>query len=360
MKIALLTKYGDLAASTRQRFAQYQPFLEDAGFRLTKYPLLSNAYLKKFYDSGKRDFTRVLAGYLSRLMWLISKPDVDLIWLHCELFPYLPGPFEKIVTLPRKPIIFDYDDAIFHNYDINPKWYVRKFFGKKLHNTIRAAKIAFCGNKYLADYASQSCSRIEIIPTVVNTDLLFPKVNKKEKNISVNIGWIGSPTTWNYFEKKLSIINRLALCENINLLAMGASKNFINTNQLLKLVEWSIDGEINFLQSLDIGVMPLNDTAWEKGKCGYKIIQYMACGIPVVASSVGANKDIIDHGVDGFLVNTDEEWHAAIKKLINDPYLRQQMGYAGRKKIERKYSLKVWGPKISEILQNILKDKDIE
>tara|TARA_B100000900_G_C20595168_1_gene723119 strand:+ start:774 stop:1859 length:1086 start_codon:yes stop_codon:yes gene_type:complete len=355
VKLALLTKYGDLAASTRQRFEQYQPFLEDAGFQVIKYPLFNNVYLKNFYESGRRDFNHVLVGYLNRLKWLITKPDVDLIWLHCELFPYLPSVFEKIVTLPGKPIVFDYDDAIFHNYDINPKWYVRKLLGKKLHQTIRTAKIAFCGNKYLADYANQSCSRIKIIPTVVNTDLLYPKVNKKGDNSSVNIGWIGSPSTWNYFEKKLQIFERVALKENGNLLVMGSSKNFINTNSILNLVEWSKDGEVPFLQSLDIGVMPLDNTPWERGKCGYKIIQYMACGVPVVASPVGVNKDIIDHGVDGFLVNTDQEWYAAIKKLANDPYLRQQMGCAGRKKIENKYSLKVWGPQVSNILQNILK-----
>ena len=119
MKIALLTRYDDLAASTRQRFDQYKPFLVNEGFEVIKYPLFNNSYLKKFYDTGKRDFGQVLAGYLSRLKWLMSKPDIDLIWLHCELFPYLPGLFEKLAALPGKPIIFDYDDAIFHNYDIN-------------------------------------------------------------------------------------------------------------------------------------------------------------------------------------------------------------------------------------------------
>ena len=357
MKVALLTKYGDLAASTRQRFEQYQPFLEDAGFEVMKYPLFNNTYLKKFYDSGKRDFGQVLIGYLRRLKWLMSKPDVDLIWLHCELFPYLPGLFEKIATLPGKPIIFDYDDAIFHNYDVNSKWYVRKLFGQKLHHTIGAAKIAFCGNDYLANYARPLCSRIEIVPTVVNTDVLYPKVIEKHKDSPINIGWIGSPSTWHYFEKKLPMMKHLASIENGNLFAMGANKNITNTHSLLNFVKWSEAGEVPFLQSLDIGVMPLNNSPWAKGKCGYKLIQYMACGLPVVASPVGVNKDIVDHGINGFLVETDEEWYNAIKRLMNNQDLRHKMGYAGREKIKSQYSLKVWGPRVSRILQSVLEER---
>jgi glycosyltransferase involved in cell wall biosynthesis len=357
IKVALLTKYGDLAASARQRFEQYQPFLEDAGFEVMKYPLFNNIYLKKFYDSGKRDFGQVLIGYLHRLKWLMSKPDVDLIWLHCELFPYLPGLFEKIATLPRKPIIYDYDDAIFHNYDINSKWYVRKFFGQKLHYTIGAAKIAFCGNNYLANYARPLCSRIEVVPTVVNTDVLYPKAIEKHKDSPIKIGWIGSPTTWHYFEKKLPMMKRLASAENGNLFVMGASKNITNTHSLLNFVEWSEAGEVPFLQSLDIGVMPLDNSPWAKGKCGYKIIQYMACGIPVVASPIGVNQDIIDHGINGFLVETDEEWYSAITKLMKDKDLRQKMGNSGRKKVENQYSLKVWGPRVSRILLSSIEEK---
>ena len=353
MKVALLTKYGDLAASTRQRFDQYQPFLKEAGFEVLKYPLFNNNYLKEFYDTGNKNFIQVFTAYFKRLKWLISKPDIDLIWLHYELFPYLPGVFEKLISLPGKPIVFDYDDAFFFNYDSNPKWYVRKFLGQKLHYTIGAAKIAFCGNVYLANYARKSCSEIKIVPTVVNTDLLCPNTKKKKKGNSINIGWIGSPTTWNYFEKILPVMKQVALTEDVSLLAMGASHNYVNTHSILNLFKWSKKEEVPFLQSLDIGVMPLNNTPWEKGKCGYKIIQYMACGIPVVASSVGANKDIIDHGVDGFLVKTHEEWRTFIKELINNKNLRQKMGNAGRKKIESKYSLKVWGPQVSEILKNI-------
>jgi len=357
MKVALLTRYGDLAASTRQRFNQYKPYLENEGFEVTKYPLFNNFYLKKFYDSGKRDFSQVLTGYFSRLKWLMSKPDVDLVWLHCELFPYLPGLFERLVTLPGKPIVFDYDDAIFHNYDINSKWYVRKFFNDKLHHTIKAAKIAFCGNNYLANYASPLCSRIEVVPTIVNTDILRPKEIKKVNDHPVKIGWIGSPTTWHYFEKKLPIMEQLLSTENVQISVMGVNKNTINTYSYLDLVEWSEAGEVPFLQSLDIGVMPLSNSPWAKGKCGYKLIQYMACGLPVIASPIGVNKDIIDHGINGFLVETDKEWFSVIKKLVKDQNLRHEMGNAGRKKIEKQYSLNVWGPRVSGILRSIVEER---
>ena len=103
--------------------------------------------------------------------------------------------------------------------------------------------------------------------------------------------------------------------------------------------------------------MPLDNSPWARGKCGYKLIQYMACGLPVVASPVGVNKDIIDHGINGFLVETDEEWYATIKRLMNDQDLRHQMGYAGREKVKNQYSLKVWGPRVSGIAKSILEDR---
>ena len=153
MKVALLTKYDDLAASTRLRFSQYKPYLKNKGIEMVYQPLLENSYLQNLYRNGKRDSSKILLSYLRRLKWLISKPDIDLIWLHCELFPYLPGFIEKLIKLPKKPIVFDYDDAIFHNYNLNPNKKIRMFLGKKLHATIGSASMSFCGNSYLAEYA---------------------------------------------------------------------------------------------------------------------------------------------------------------------------------------------------------------
>jgi hypothetical protein len=111
--------------------------------------------------------------------------------------------------------------------------------------------------------------------------------------------------------------------------------------------------EVSAIQSMDIGVMPLTDTPWARGKCGYKLIQYMACGLPVIASPVGVNKDIVEHGVNGFLAETDKEWCSAIETLLSDSELRRRMGAAGRKKVEESYSLQVWGPRVAQMLRGV-------
>ena len=122
----------------------------------------------------------------------------------------------------------------------------------------------------------------------------------------------------------------------------------------LEVIAWSEDTEVDAIQSMDIGVMPLPDTPWARGKCGYKLIQYMACGLPVVASPVGVNKEILEHGVNGFLAESDAEWRTAIEALISDPDLRRRMGAAGRKKVENEYSLQVWGPRVANLFLGVL------
>jgi hypothetical protein len=105
---------------------------------------------------------------------------------------------------------------------------------------------------------------------------------------------------------------------------------------------------------MDIGIMPLTDTPWSRGKCGYKLIQYMACGLPVVASPVGVNTHIVEHGVNGFLAASDAEWRDALYKLARDPGLRQKMGTAGRLKVETDYSLAAWGPRVAAMLSHVV------
>lgn len=357
MKIAQLTKYGSLAASARQRFYQYQPFLEDEGFNIFKQPLFNNEYLQNFYSTNNRDIFRIAKCYLDRIQYLLSKPDVDLIWLHCELLPYLPSLFEKIVKLPKKPIIYDFDDAIFHNYDLNPKWYVKKILGSKLHTSINAAKIAFCGNEYLANYARPLCSNIKIVPTTVNSDILRPISDTDSIKKPMKIGWIGTPTTYKqYIHSKIPLLKSFTELNNCKISIMGSGESRGQFHQSIEFLDWSESKEVQFIQSLDIGIMPLDNSPWSNGKSGYKIIQYMSCGIPVVASPVGVNKKIIENGISGFLAETDEDWHESINILLNNQNLRQRMGASGRIKVEKEYSLKVWGPKISKIIREVLED----
>lgn len=355
MKIAMLTKYGDLAASTRQRFGQYRPFLEDAGCTLLHRPLLDDHYLGRLYANEPRDRWHVARRYIERFGWLASAPDIDLIWLHCEAFPYLPGVAERFVHLSGKPVVFDYDDAIFHNYDLHANKLARRFLGNKLHVTLASATAAFCGNAYLADYARPHCRRVEIVPTVVDLAAytVRPEGNAEDAR---TIGWIGTPSTFaEYMQPMMPLLADAAKAASARIIVVGAGASAAG-HPLVDNLPWSEASEVANIHQMSIGIMPLDDTPWARGKCGYKLIQYMACGIPVIASPVGVNADIVEHGVNGFLAATEAEWHEAIATLLHDPDLRQRMGSAGRKKAEEHYALQVWGPRVANMLLDVARE----
>jgi glycosyltransferase involved in cell wall biosynthesis len=213
--------------------------------------------------------------------------------------------------------------------------------------------MAFCGNKYLAEYALPLCSQTEIVPTVVDAEIFCPGLSKRLLDRPKRIGWIGTPSTWNeYLFGMLPMLKQIAETKGGQIAMMGADGN-AESHPLLELKKWSEAEEVPFLQTLDVGIMPLTDTPWAQGKCGYKLIQYMACGLPVVASPVGVNKEIVEHGVNGFLAESDDEWRTAIGTLISDPDLRRRMGAAGRQKVENDYSLQVWGPRVANMLRHV-------
>lgn len=353
MKIATLTRYGNLAASTRQRFGQYQPYLRQAGFDMVPCPLLDDAYLEQLYAGQRPSRSQIAAGYLNRLRWLFSRPDVDVIWLNYDVFPFLPGVAEQLLRVPGKPVVFDFDDAIFHKYDLHPNRLVRAVLGRKLHSTIGASRLALCGNAYLAAYARPLCRRTEIVPTVVDAAVYVPKPDAMNRTGPVRIGWIGTPSTFGeYMVDLLPMLAQVAALADARVAMMGAAHD-AEAGPRLDYVGWSEAGEVPFLQGVDIGIMPLSDTPWARGKCGYKLIQYMACGLPVIASPVGVNAEIVEHGVNGFLVTTEAEWREALGLLLRDPELRGRMGRAGRRTVEERYSLQVWGPRVARMMTDV-------
>ena len=216
--------------------------------------------------------------------------------------------------------------------------------------------LVMTGNNYLADYAQRfEGSKIETVPTVV--DLNQYGVDPKVRDVnSLYVGWIGTPETWQAFAKPIhNVLDPLLAEQGALFRAVGAGMQ-PETSGTLEILPWTEDTEVSLIQSMDIGVMPLPDTAWARGKCGYKIIQYMACGLPIVASPVGVNSDIVEHGVNGFLAETDEEWRSAIETLLADADLRRRMGTAGRKKVEEHYSLQVWGPRVAQMLHRVAEE----
>ncbi|HYG25777.1 MAG TPA: glycosyltransferase family 4 protein, partial [Caulobacteraceae bacterium] len=168
----------------------------------------------------------------------------------------------------------------------------------------------------------------------------------------VTVGWIGSPATAHYLAPLEPVLSELAEETGLRAVAIGAT-----VGSLFEVVPWSEDGEVEALADLDIGVMPLADSPWERGKCGYKLIQYMAMGLPVVASPVGVNTTIVRHGENGFLAANDDEWRTHLRALASDPQLRETMGRAGRRMVEETYSLQVQGPRLARLMRQAIESR---
>jgi glycosyltransferase involved in cell wall biosynthesis len=359
MRVAAFTRYGRQAASTRQRLLQYIPALREAGIEVESQALLSDDYVRSLATRGLLSplaFSPlgVARGYYERLRSLLFGTRVDLIWVYAELFPYLPAQFEKLALKKGCPVVYDFDDAFFHGYDASPNPLVRKLLGRKLEPLLRGAAACTCGNAYLRDYAARFCERSIILPTVVDTGLYTPRAAPPDASKPIVVGWIGSPSTWPYLRPILPVLAELARNRKIEVRVVGAGAQARGESFTgLELVEWNEEAEIAEVQRMDIGIMPVPDDIWARGKSGYKLIQYMACGLPVVASPVGVNRSIVEHGLNGFLADKEEEWRSALIRLIDDGELRRRFGQTGRARAVGHYSLETHAPRLVELLKSV-------
>lgn len=358
MKVLFLTKYDSLAANTRYRCLQFMPYLNSAGMECEVSPLLNDSYLKHKFRTGQVNLFTVISAFLKRFVKLFQLKKYDVVVLHYELFPYLPPFFEEILDFFKINYIYDFDDAIFHQYDQHPNPFIRYLLSRKIRSVIRHSKCVLAGNKYLANYAKYSSPNIKIIPTVVNPD--YYRLGRKEypmKTVSTDrpftIGWIGAPSTVVYIREIENALRLFCLNHNARVVLVGSGPIEL-PGVPLTIVDWNEHTELDELKSFDVGIMPLRNDSWSRGKCGFKLLQYMACGLPVIASPVGVNKEIVSEGVSGFLPETDEQWVSALSKLYEDPTLRSEMGEQGLTKVSRDYSIVKYGPQVADIFKETI------
>jgi glycosyltransferase involved in cell wall biosynthesis len=350
-KILVLTKYGSLGGSSRYRFYQYLSYLKSQDFDITVAPLLDNEYITDL-NSGKKNLTNIILLYFQRLVRLITDKNYDLLWIEKEALPFFPVWFEKIL-IGNIPYVVDYDDAQFHRYDKSESKLIRLLLSQKIDRVMANAKLVIAGNKYILDKANRSgAKRVEIIPTVIDLDRYSSK-NLETQSKYFNIGWIGSPITSRYLKSIQPVFENLNQEHDCIFTMVGAGDLTLD-NIDLTIKEWHENSEVEDIKTFDVGIMPLTDTPWEQGKCGIKLIQYMACSLPVVGTPIGANQEIIHHGVNGFHANNGAEWTDYLSKLANDSRLRQEMGAQGRSIVESEYCLQVTAPKIHQLLQSCI------
>ena len=345
----LLTRYGMQGASSRLRLLQFVPWVEQAGVACTVRPLLDDVLLGKRYATGTYRLMDIVAVYWRRVRVLLRRHGFDMVWIEKEGLPWLPAWFERWL-LSGVPYVLDFDDAIFHNYDLHSSAWVRRVFGRKIDRLMAGAALVVAGNDYLADRArTAGAPWVEVLPTVIDLERFAVRPNTAVPTDQFVVGWIGSPSTAKYLQMLAGSLEKLSALFPLRLRAIGGGGVRLPGVEVESL-PWSEFEEVSLLQGCDIGVMPLPDTPWERGKCGFKMIQYMACRKPVVASPVGVNREIVIDGFNGFLASTPKEWVDAVLRLKADPELRRVMGEKGRRLVEEKYCLQVAVPRLHRIL----------
>jgi glycosyltransferase involved in cell wall biosynthesis len=323
VKILALVTHPVIGASSRHRIYQYVAPLEASGIHVQVHALVSkNMYESMFTHKnfGFRYFLLLIYQLLYRF-FLVLFGDYDLIIVHREVFPKFHSQIHHLFSiLAKKPFIFDFDDAVFTDYSIE--------------SLIQKAAAISSGNHFLADYviSKNPNAKIVVIPTVVDTDSYFLNSTRKSDEQLV-VGWIGTESTYKrYLQPKLKIVVEEAKRNNAIVAVIGSlgiKKDVLDRGAVFYL--WSLETEKKDISLFDIGIMPLQDDVFTRGKCAFKLIEYAASGIPGIGSRIGANIDVIKHGETGFLVDDDDELKSAIHTLLTDQDLRLKMGAANRK-----------------------------
>lgn len=338
----------DRSPGQRFRYEQYLSFLEQNGYQFDISILLNEKDDRAFYSKG--GYFRKAFIYLKTLR--IRTKDwfrmnrYDIIFIFRDALMTGSTFFEKRFARSKAKIIYDFDDAIWlQNVSAANKKLAFLKNASKTGTIIGLADLVFAGNQYLADYAAQFNKNIAIIPTTIDTDIYLPHQIKKE-NLVVCIGWSGSFSTIQHFATAIPALKRIKekFGSAVSFKIIG-DKNYYCAELDTKGDPWVAATEIEDLSKIDIGIMPLPDDEWSKGKCGLKGLQYMALEIPTLMSPVGVNSEIIRHGVNGYLPASEDEWVALLSELIADKGLREKIGKAGRQTVIERYSVHAWKQK---------------
>ncbi|MBS1759495.1 MAG: glycosyltransferase [Bacteroidetes bacterium] len=342
MKILFLAPYPiHESPSQRYRFEHYLALLTKEGISYSYHPFLSISAWKIFFLPG-RHFQKALAvvgGFFRRCLLMFTVGKYDYVFVHREAAPLGPPVFEWIIAkIFCKKMIFDFDDAIWipvasenNRVAMFLKW------PSKIAKICKMSYKVSAGNEYLAAFASKYCKNVEIVPTVVNTELVHNKLQNQHTD-NPNIGWTGTFSTLKYLNLVIPALQNLQLKYNFTFIVI-ANKNPELPLRNYQFIEWRKETEAEDLLRMHIGLMPLFDDEISKGKCGFKAIQYMSLGIPALVSPVGVNAKIVDDGINGFVCESIDDWENKLEELLKNASLRTQMGNTARMKIEKNYSV---------------------
>jgi len=342
MKILFVVPYPHgKAPSQRFRYEQYLVFLKDKSWQYTLAPFLDDRTWSILYKPGfvSQKVFGIILGFIKRFILLFSMNKYDFVFIHREATPIGPPWFEWLVSkVLRKKIIYDFDDAIWipNTSKTNKIVAGLKWHGKVASICKWAYKIS-CGNAYLQEYARQFNLNVTVTPTNIDT-LHHHNHLKNQVTDKVIIGWTGTHSTMKYINVLVPVLQKLEREYDFDFKVISNQAPDLPLKSLV-YQPWRKEQEIEDLATFNVGLMPLEDDPWAKGKCAFKALQYMALGIPALVSPVGMNTEVVTDGVNGFICTTPTDWYTKLERLINDVGLRSQLGKAAREKIETDYAV---------------------
>jgi glycosyltransferase involved in cell wall biosynthesis len=364
MKVLGLSSYPVEAACARYRMEQFVGPLAERGIALTTRAFLDSKLFAQLYR--REALTRTAIGLfkpaLLRLRDVVTAAKADVVMVQREAMMFGPPLVEWLATHAlKRPMVLDLDDATYVSYT-SPTYgslgRTLKWFGKT-DDLIRWAAIVTCGNRAIAEYVSSKGAAARVIPTVVDTEVFQPAAGCS-KDMPVMLGWIGTHSTFPYLESVFPVLEELAKIHRFQLKVVGAGKDEIKIPGVeVENLPWKLEREVQDFQSIDIGLYPIDAALysgkWAAGKSGFKAVQYMAVGVPYVATPVGGSAEIGEAGSTHFFALTNDEWRKALETLIVDSETRRRMGAAGRRHVIEHYTLPAQADKLAAALREAAK-----
>lgn len=356
-RVLALTAHPIEAAGARYRIIQFIPGLRAQGFHVDHNSFFTSAEFGVLYQAGMRakKLRAFVAGTARRAVQLANARHYDVILIHPWLHPITFPPFDVALRALGIPVVYDLDDAFYAPIGSvadrlrDPGWTVR---------LMRAAHTVVAGSERIRDFVRQHNSAVEVIPTAIDTERFIPRDRERERTPLPVIGWVGSHSTAPYLEPLYPVIQRLAREYQFVFRVVGAGNKVPLPGVNVEWEPWKLEQEVEHFRGLDIGLYPLQDNELSRGKHGFKLNQYMATGVPTVASAIGLNPSIIRHGENAFLASSPDEWYSALAALLRDEALRKRVGSAGRAFVEAHASLRVCGAKLTTILKRAAASKN--
>src|SRR5260370_3518113 len=326
--LAIVPSIYDTSPGQRYRIEQWEPLLRQRGVEITYAPFENELLHELLYQTGNMGgkLAHVWRGFARRLSSINSVRQYDAVYIFREAALLGPAVFERMIKRRRVPIVFDFDDAVFVSYRSPSNGYLSYLkFAAKTKTICRLASHVMVGNSYIADDPRHFNPHVTIIPTTIDTEKY--SVRQANRSDIPVIGWTGSFSTVQHLDTLQGSLQQSALRERFRLRVIGTPEYHLE-GVTVEAIRWRSESELDNLRPIDIGVMPLPDDAWSKGKCGLKALQFMALGIPTICSPVGVNTEIIKDGQNGFIAHTEPEWVDQMGRLLPPARSRTQPALA--------------------------------